>query len=497
MAMLLEAAHRQRCAQLEGGFVMPFAVLASIAIVIAAVLLAARANYSLLGSNRQLLFTSAREAAEYGFSEAIAKLNTDRYGYLLVTNWDQWQSNAPLSDACGLAVFGAEPNQKFNGISSNSSNAWRVLPAATGQPSARYQITNYVAPRAVNNTCLQGTNGTTRFGNLWGGDGRITIRGELINANNQVLGQFILNRKVHVKAFAGPGQGESSMVIGTSANISQTNLYFDSDANGSYNNPPDSWLDIYCVDCAATTQAGLRTELGIQGPYGGTIYKGDFNYGEYPNPDLSSLTAPNITTSLDNYPYTDSTLATLRPECKNDTLDGVNQVVCQVSRIDLGGNRTLRVRTAPKPVSIFITGSGAANPVIALSGGGQIINNEYTSTSTNNFARLRIYGLNQPSYNSGSGQNPCNLQTTSMTGNTPISGAFMWLPNGTISYTGGGSQAANYYGVLWGCRFASNSSNSINFIGPSNGLQVLQSALNADVPLGTVRYRAQGVMDPG
>lgn len=474
----------------EQGFALAFVIIAGIMVVVGAVMLAARANFSLLGSNRQFQYNTAREAAEYGFSEAAAQLNENQYGYLLVTNWDEWQNSNALptgtTNGCDIAIYGADPTAKFNGIASNTSNQTVSLPA---NANARYSLINYQAPRPVNTACGQGNNGSTRFGNLWGGDAQLTVRGELLGPGQEILATYTLRRKVHVKAFAGPGNGESSLVINSGSDLKSSNLYYDADLNGSYNSPPDSWLDIYCASCnPSSTQAALKASLGIStsggSSYGGYIYAGSFNYPEFPQPNLTALTAVNLSSNLPYYPYTTSALTTLQPECRQESLQGVDQVACKIGKINPSGNNTITVQTGPRPVSIFVTDIGAN--VINIGGNNSLQN---SSTDLNDFARLRIYGAKSSS------STDCTYQTTSIAGTNAIRGAFLWFPNGTLSFTGGGNQAANYYGVLWGCKYTANS-NSVNFIGPSNGTSILQSALNSTIPLGTVRYRAQGVMEP-
>jgi hypothetical protein len=478
----------------EQGYTMAFVVLAGLIIVVSSVMLAGRSNFSSLGSNRQLQYSTAKEAAEFGFSQLISQLNKDENGYLLVTNWSSWQGTTALpsgtSTGCDVSILNSNVRaQAIAGVSSNSTpaNQFVTLP---GNSRARYQLVNYTAPRAVNAVCGMGADGSARFGNLFGGDAKLEVRGQLLDASNNVLSTQTISRKVHVKIMP-VGMGTSSFLVTGPPNTSQVNalnLWYDTNANGSQDTG-EPWIDIWCVQCTGTTQAALKAELGITtsggNAYAGTIYAGPYSFGNKKQQvdalrsSLASLVSSGANlgpVNLPHYPYNSNSYidSNLRSECR--AISG--EIACRIGTINLNP-RTITVQTGQKVVNLFIEGS-----TVSL-GTGRIIN---SNTLPDAWKRLNVYGVNN-------GTSSCSSQTFTTTGGFGMTNMFIWIPNATLD-VGGGGGGLNFRGVLWGCSYDGNSSNSLTFVGADDAAQAVQALSRSFVPVGSARYRAQGVMEP-
>jgi hypothetical protein len=165
--------------------------------------IASRVAGSRQSASSSSLSLAARQAAEFGFSEVIAEMNRDSKSYLWVTKFEEWNhvSAQDLKD-CGVAAM-ADP--AINPISSLGSE--RTLP---NSPELSYRFKRYIEPAkepkepsltpdpsapAVPEVC------NSKFGNLIGGTGEITIEGTF-DRGSGYMSTFTLKRKVSLKRAA-------------------------------------------------------------------------------------------------------------------------------------------------------------------------------------------------------------------------------------------------------------------------------------------------------
>jgi hypothetical protein len=151
-------------------------------------------------------------------------------------------------------------------------------------------------------------------------------------------------------------------------------------------------------------------------------------------------------------------------------------------------SKTTTITTPGLPVNLFVRGT------LNLSDGG--INNNAVS----NWAGLRIFGENSGAKNSDGTPN-CSSQTVTATTKRGIGidGAFVWLPNASISYSNASASTAAYT-VMWVCKFTGPTSgtagnffiiNPLSRRGINGGLKATLAGYGGNVNATT--YRAYGV----
>jgi hypothetical protein len=128
--------------------------------------------------------------------------------------------------------------------------------------------------------------------------------------------------------------------------------------------------------------------------------------------------------------------------------------------------------------------------------------NAYTNAQRSTlWYKLRMFGNARTSSDCAN----CNGQSINVRGDKGINGMFLWFPDGTVRIGPGGG---NYsiYGVIWTCKFLSDSAN-VTILGPinSNSVDFLETLLrdilsdgsggagNSFVSVTKQRYRARGV----
>lgn len=216
----------------------------------------------------------------------------------------------------------------------------------------------------------------------------------------------------------------------------------------------------------------------------------DFRYAPYTG------AAPSGSASLST---------TLVPGCQYNSKDGkpsgATAITCVYGNVTTNSDeiywitayavvakKSNTVTTPALPVNLFVRGT------LNLADGG--INNN----SGANWANLRIYGRNSGA-TLANGTPDCTSQTVTASTKKGIGvdGAFVWLPNATITYRAAAGKSAAYT-VMWACKFTGPTSgksgdywiiNPLSRRGVNGGLKAALAGYGGNVNATT--YRAYGV----
>lgn len=520
---------------------MVAAIVAMALLLISGYILASRSFWLFNNSLKTSDLKTAQDAAEYGASELISKLNKDENGYLLVTQAPCWQ-NADINTE-GLFKAKPAPN-KIVGVANNTdaSKRWRILPITKSQSIAnalssgtyaRYQLSDYKAPRQAASSTDLSMNDTTcpsdPFANRLGGSAFLTINAELYR-NNHLTGKHIITQEVHIKGASASSTGETSMVLtrGGELNTSKPWIDYNNDNTKDENEP---WIDIFCVYCIGTTQEELKSEsppigVGFQGTmlneYDGTIITGAFAFpkfrfedrnnnnisdGSEPNVHAALLNAlrakgldtsnpPNLIQASSTYPYRSSSFldSNLVNECAavTDTVTDPSRpsqyIGCLVNKVDLcssgscpGGNKSVIVntdRTGGRPVYIFVQALGA--DAVNIDGQESLVNTQPDSPLT-----LGLFGL-PPTTAYPNPEPSCTDQGIRVTGTESLTGIWTWFPRGSLDFGAGNPKLK---GLLWVCDF--DGRGNLKFMGSNEDIANIGCGINK--PCGLFKYRAQGI----
>ena len=195
-----------------------------IAIVTFSLLLTTRSLGTWLRINNNVDAKAAKDAAEYGFNVLISQLNKDANGYLLVTNFNNWNgangaSRVNTSDLSSCKIYydsSAPPSSTADpipGVSTNSIGT-KSEPVGDSPTTQSYSLTNYEAPDFASNTgnnaksCGDSLISAAKFKNLLGGSATLTVTGKVTRNGNEAA-TYTLKRSVHVKF---PNQAISSPI---------------------------------------------------------------------------------------------------------------------------------------------------------------------------------------------------------------------------------------------------------------------------------------------
>lgn len=177
------------------GLVVEAVLVMALVTTIGIFVIASRVAGSRQSASSSSLSLAARQAAEFGFTEVIAEMNRDPKSYLWVTKFSEWNSvKAQDLKDCGVAATAADP--VTNPISSLGSE--RALP---NSPELSYRFVSYQEPANPDEDLTEPAGCNSKFGNLIGGTGEITIVGTL-NRGSGYTSTFTLKRKVSVKRAA-------------------------------------------------------------------------------------------------------------------------------------------------------------------------------------------------------------------------------------------------------------------------------------------------------
>ncbi len=492
-----------RSLQQEHGFVMPATVVLVIILGIGIVVVASRAANNLLGSVRQVDSRKVREAAEFGLNAIVAQLNTNENSYLLATKFGNWQTVASNDlSRCNLRQPTAAPAaNRITGVSTNATNTTVALANDLAGTTTTYSLINYIPPQPPVVPGSGCSSAADPFGNLFGGRGQFTVRA-IVTRNGAEQARYDLVRAAHIRGGipgGGANPGDTVLVVTgppSGSSFDSTDFIYDFDGDGRVDAFPsvDKPVDVACLSCStAASQSSLQNELGLSNS--GTI--GDIIAGPITLPpvpaipsELSGVTPVDITTETLNYPYTTAGPPNLRPECRSMTVNDISgaQIGCRVNNLSLtNGSDTMVVNTTFKPVNIYFAGN------INVSGSRNLSNGTTDADRANNWSRLRLFGVSGTPNSTGSN---CT-QEINLSGANSISGAFGWFPLGVNNNNGGGGNLANYFGVLWACKFDGSGSNI--FMAPFNASDAISGIITglipnpSPVPLQPFVFRAYGV----
>lgn len=518
---------------------MAVVVLALLVLLLGAAALASRMSFSWLGSIGQSDYRAAKEAAEYGFSEVISRLNTNTHGHLYVTEWGEWNTVtvAELKN-CNIAAENLTDAQLSPATIVGTQN----LPNNIGQ----YELVNYTPPAplrlatpSARNVC---SSAASPFGNLFGGSGTVRVVGRARRANGTVA-TYTLERKIHVGSVVGgtPATNTSLASLGCQGGGSGANapgalgnvgLWFDTNRNGTLQTGTDEDLGIICVGNCFQVGGGAGSApivapnlqvppFPVRPPELSGVTRLNVVDGVDQTDSASPITIPNL--ALVNYPYRDTdndgagniptgTVANgdLRPECR--LTNNNEQISCAVNNIY---NTAVLVHTsqALPPVNIFLDGNIANSAAQADSITGQMGNTALLNTGVRPatvdasgsttipnvdnvvdaslWKKLRLFGLPRPA---GAACDVCNGQYVTIRGDNRLHGLFAWTPYGTVQ-NGAGGGTSTAFGVFWTCKFRSQSAN-YRILGPLNETNVdeLEAFLRDILSGGT---DAGGTQQPG
>jgi hypothetical protein len=184
------------------GLVVEAVLVMALVTTIGIFVIASRVAGSRQSASSSSLSLAARQAAEFGYTEVVAEMNRDSKSYLWVTKSSEW-NNVSEQDlkTCGVAATEDPATNRFTGLGSE-----RALP---NSPELSYRFVSYQEPAkepdpdpdpdpSVPEVC---NSKYSKFGNLIGGTGEITIVGTFKRGSGYTS-TFTLKRKVSVKRAA-------------------------------------------------------------------------------------------------------------------------------------------------------------------------------------------------------------------------------------------------------------------------------------------------------
>ncbi|MCX5969333.1 MAG: hypothetical protein NTV57_17245 [Cyanobacteria bacterium] len=515
-----------------GSILLTTLVVILVAIIGGATLMSKGIN-SLNASSDASDLQTAKEAAETGFNEILAALNTDERSYLLVTNFANWGSGGvTAADLNSCNIY--HPATTLAGAPPGYPSSTSFYKTSGYNATVTYKLEGYTPPASASApaTC-------TKFGNLFGGSATFTILGTISRGGKQQA-SFRLKKVVFVRGpftessepFDAPllitGKGASSNNDVTKMDQKKFGLSWIPDAcitaNNRKCNSPSPGLQTTYVVCSGsptcvppTSNIGPLNANGLPLP---TFPAAPSSFQDKRSDEQYESDKDSITynTTLCNFPYfgatgcpTASTASSstfiknqLEKRCyynissqpdnsggtRNSQITSASTSInCVVMTIN---NPNIKVNTAGLPVNVFVKGEGTAIDVRT---------GDFSNLIPLNWAKLRIFGKD------GDGSD-CSKQTI-LIGVLQLDGLFIWMPAGKIIYPspGGGGGNNGPYGVRWVCAFDSKNSANLDIIGPSNAVAGLATifpnkfnTIDPDntfnptgVPSNITNYRAYGV----
>ena len=432
----------------NGGLVVEAVLVMALVTTIGILVIASRVAGSRESASSSSLNLAARQAAEFGFAEVMAEMNRDPKSYLWVTKFGEW-NNVSVQDlrTCGVA---STANPVSNPISSLGST--RALP---NSPELFYRFVSYKEPTNLTPDPLAPAVCNSKFGNLIGGTGEITIVGTM-NRGSGYTSTFTLKRKVSVKRaapiFNNPITAIPSPSIRTFDDTDSRFPPFPAAPSGTP-------YEISCAPEGASTKVIKCT--ANPGSLTATFKSGTATATEVVN-DSTGLV-------VDYFPYIyTSGLPWSNPgPCQQ----AGGSVLCQVKAMEVKANTNMLVATTrgttDAPVEIFLSENMTIEPLAKLSG--------EDSGDGKGWSRFRIFGVT-----SGAS---CGSQTITINPyfNTPtpptipatftetnLQNAFLWLNKGKLQYQT--STALDRIPALVGsvCRFESAVAGPATLYKPSN-----------------------------
>ncbi|MEI6030764.1 MAG: hypothetical protein WCQ20_06305 [Synechococcaceae cyanobacterium ELA739] len=178
--------------QAEAGSILLTTLVVILVAMIGAATLMSKGVNSLSASSDASDLQTAKEAAETGFNEILAALNTDERSYLLVTKLANWGSGIVSStDLDNCSIYHSSNSLPGPPAGYPSSTSFYKTTSFNG--TVTYKLENYDPPISFSTpaTC-------TKFGNLFGGSATFTVVGTLTR-NGKQLSTFRLKKVVFIK----------------------------------------------------------------------------------------------------------------------------------------------------------------------------------------------------------------------------------------------------------------------------------------------------------
>jgi hypothetical protein len=371
--------------------------------------IASRVAGSRQSASSSSLSLAARQAAEFGFTEVIAEMNRDPKSYLWVTKFGEW-NNVSAQDLknCGVAAT-ADPVS--NPISSLGSD--RALP---NSPELSYRFKLYKEPPNPDEDLTEPAGCNSKFGNLIGGTGEITIEGTF-NRGSGYTSTFTLKRKVSVKRTAPIFNNPITAIPAPSIRT------FDAADSRFPTFPVAPTGTPYEISCAPEGASKVIKCTAKPGSLTATFKSGTASPTEKVN-DSTGL-------EVDYFPYIyTSGLPWSNPGPCQQTGGSVR---CLVKAMEVKANTNMLVvtkkGTTEAPVEIFLSENMIIEPGSKLSGD--------DSGDSKGWSRFRIFGVTTGA-SCGSQTitiNPySNTSTTPTTIETNLQNAFLWLNKGKLIY---------------------------------------------------------------
>lgn len=404
------------------GLVVEAVLVMALVTTIGIFVIASRVAGSRQSASSSSLSLAARQAAEFGFTEVMAEMNRDPKSYLWVTKFSEWNNvSAQHLKSCGVAAT-ADPVS--NPISSLGSD--RALP---NSPELSYRFVSYQEPANLNPDPSAPEVCNSKFGNLIGGTGEITIVGTL-NRGSGYTSTFTLKRKVSVKRAAPIFNNPITAIPPPSIRS------FDA-ADSRFPpfpaapDPPSYALTCQPQVSSANVASSSIIECTAVPSSGGPPLTQNFK----------SVTPDATASGLDDFPFVVGQSDPWTPCIKRPNDERVR---CLLTSIRVGANpadptvnANMRVKTDTFPVEIFLMNDMIIDPGSRLSGypDYEVVNDG------KGWSRFRIFGVTTGT--------SCGSQTIAINSysNTPtpptnpptfnetnLQNAFLWLNKGKLKY---------------------------------------------------------------
>lgn len=173
----------------DEGFVLALVVIVGLILAAGAMALMARSTSGMLGSIRQQQSREAREIAENGTGRVVERLNRE-YSYLLINCYDRDDNTVDWSNCKSKTAIGTWNAPKYGTATcpgSNLSSANMIVDGsvntAAGSRTGRWQLEFYH---------FSGSK-------LYGGQGRMRVRGQRLSADGTVLAEAYVDQELAIK----------------------------------------------------------------------------------------------------------------------------------------------------------------------------------------------------------------------------------------------------------------------------------------------------------
>ena len=391
------------------GLVLQAVLLMALVSTVGTLIFAARVIGSRQSSASASASQAARQAAEFGYTEIMAEMNSDENSYLWVIDSNNWNKViAQDLESCGVATT-TSGNPKQNPIPALTSNQTLTRSKVLSYKLKKYEAPTNLAtlPTSVPAVCK------TKFANLIGGSGILTIVGTF-NRGSGYTSTYTLTRTVTVN--------RAAPIFNNPITAPPPNRIF---------NPADSRFPVFPV-------APTRTEYDIEcEPEGAqNVIKCTANPGPL-TANFKSGTAPaglvpdSTGSNVDYFPYifTSGLPLPWAPICQQNG----DKVQCLVKAMTVKPNTNMLVATkngtTEAPVEIFLSESMKIEPGAKLSGD--------ESGDGKSWSRFRIFGV--------SSGTSCPSQTVTIDSfinsalkdpkvEPNLQNAFLWLSKGKLKY---------------------------------------------------------------